>query len=66
MLCFCTYFGSYDFECCHQLEKIYLKHECNKCWHIYFVIIAGPGRYNEFGVEDQAGTVHRLQWTNLR
>jgi len=46
--------------------KIHQENECNKCCYKYFIIIAGPGRYNEFGVEDQAGTVHRLQWTNLR
>jgi hypothetical protein len=48
------------------LGKIYEENECNKCSYIYFVIIAGPGHYNEFGVEDKTGTVHRLQWTNLR
>jgi hypothetical protein len=47
-------------------NPVYQENECNKCSYIYFVILAGPGRYNEFSVEDQAGTFHRLQWTNLR
>jgi hypothetical protein len=32
----------------------------------FFVIFAGSGRYDWFGVEDQAGTFRSLQWANLR